>query len=167
MYWSIVYCIATAVLFFLRMINANIANGKKREFEWTDEVIVITGGSSGLGLLIAEVYGMRGVSVAVLDVGDKKQVAEALAKVKEELGTPTVLINNAAVCQGKSILDLSIDEIEETIKTNVLGSFYTVKEVLPGMITEGRGTIVTIGSVLAHIGPKKLCKFLEGCLMNV
>lgn len=177
MYWSIVYTFSMAVLFFVRMINSNIASGKKRDFDWTNEVIVITGGSSGLGMLIAEVYGMRGVSVAVLDVrepeggetmnveyykcdvGDKKQVSETLEKVREELGTPTVLINNAAICQGKSILDLSIDEIEETFRTNVLGCFYTVKELLPGMIKEGRGTIVTIASVLAHIGPKKLCKY--------
>lgn len=36
----------------------------------SDEVIVVTGGASGLGLLVAEVYGMRGASVAVLDVRD-------------------------------------------------------------------------------------------------
>ena len=93
-------------------------------------MVVITGGASGLGLLIAEVYGMRGVTVAVLDVrepeggearnvefykcdvGDRKQV-EAVAKdIERDLGTPTVLINNAAIVNGKKILDLSAEEIE-------------------------------------------------------
>lgn len=92
--------------------------------------MVITGGSSGLGLLIAETYGMRGVSVAVLDVrepeggearnvsfykcdvGDKKQVEAAAKEIERDLGTPTVLINNAAVVHGKGILELGDEEIE-------------------------------------------------------
>lgn len=47
-----------------------IAYGMHREVDLSEEVIVITGGASGLGLLIAEVYGMRGATVAVLDVAD-------------------------------------------------------------------------------------------------
>lgn len=94
--------------------------------------MVITGGASGLGLLIAEVYGMRGVTVAALDVkdnpdggearnvtfykcdvSDKKQVREVAERIEKELGTPTVLINNAAVMWGKSIVDLQEEEIEK------------------------------------------------------
>ena len=92
---------------------------------------MITGGASGLGLLIAEVYGMRGVSVAVLDikeapeggearnvdfykcdVGDLEQVKKVKERIEEELGTPTVVINNAAVMYGKNIMDLESAEIE-------------------------------------------------------
>ena len=92
---------------------------------------MITGGASGLGLLIAEVYGMRGVSVAVLDVkeapegGEARNVAfykcdvgclervkEVREKIEEELGTPTVVINNAAVMYGKNIIDLEPAEID-------------------------------------------------------
>lgn len=92
---------------------------------------MITGGASGLGLLIAEVYGMRGVSVAVLDVndvpeggearnvtfykcdvGDFEQVKKVGERIEEELGAPTVVINNAAVMYGKNIMDLEPTEIE-------------------------------------------------------
>ena len=85
-------------------MNERLAFGKKRAFDWTEEVVVITGGAGGLGLLIAEVYGMRGVSVAVLDtkegpeegearnvyfykcdVGDYKQVEAAAKKIEEEV----------------------------------------------------------------------------------
>lgn len=84
-------------------VNKRIAFGIPREVDMSEEVIVITGGSSGLGLLIAEVYGMRGASVAVLDVkemengeargvsfykcdvSDRQQVAEAARQIEEEV----------------------------------------------------------------------------------
>ena len=56
------------VCWILSAINRRLAFGLPRKVDLSDEVIVITGGASGLGLLIAEVYGMRGASVAVLDV---------------------------------------------------------------------------------------------------
>ena len=171
-------------------------------------MVVITGGASGLGLLIAEVYGMRGVTVAVLDVrepeggearnvefykcdvGDRKQV-EAVAKdIERDLGTPTVLINNAAIVNGKKILDLSAEEIETYVppplsspvsktrsrvkvvwwitnplptsrnfKTNLLSSFYTIKQFLPGMLKLNRGSIITVSSVLSSIAPAQLSDY--------
>jgi NAD(P)-dependent dehydrogenase (short-subunit alcohol dehydrogenase family) len=69
----------------------------------SEEVIVITGGASGLGLLIAEVYGMRGATVAVLDVkelesgeargvsaykcdvGDKEQLARVAVEIERDV----------------------------------------------------------------------------------
>lgn len=56
------------------MLNQRIAYGAPRTVELGDEVVVITGGASGLGLLIAQIYGLRGVSVAVLDVKDVAEV---------------------------------------------------------------------------------------------
>lgn len=129
--YSSIYFVIVTILFFWKFVNKRLAFGKKRGFDWTEEVVVITGGSSGLGLLIAETYGMRGVSVAILDVrepeggearnvsfykcdvGDKKQVAAAAKEIERDLGTPTVLINNAAVVYGKGILELSDEEIEK------------------------------------------------------
>ena len=54
----------------LGIANQRFAYGRPRNVDLSEEVIVVTGGASGLGLLIAEIYGMRGVSVAVLDVKD-------------------------------------------------------------------------------------------------
>lgn len=84
-------------------INDRLGYGRPREVDLSDEVIVITGGASGLGLLIAEVYGMRGATVAVLDVeemengeargvtyykcdvSDKEQVARVAAQIEKEV----------------------------------------------------------------------------------
>ncbi|KAG6025689.1 hypothetical protein E4U41_001474, partial [Claviceps citrina] len=83
-------------------VNQRVAYGPPREVDLGEEVIVVTGGASGLGLLVAEVYGMRGASVAVLDVremengeargvtyyrcdvGDKTRVAEVAAEIERD-----------------------------------------------------------------------------------
>jgi hypothetical protein len=60
-------CVLTAV-FIARGINGRIADGVPRAVDLTCEVVVVTGGASGLGLLIAQNYAMRGAKVAVLDI---------------------------------------------------------------------------------------------------
>ncbi|KAM0251319.1 hypothetical protein ACHAQJ_008213 [Trichoderma viride] len=159
-------------------INQRIAHGPPREVDLSEEVIVVTGGASGLGMLVAEVYGMRGASVAVLDVnkmengeargvtyyncdvGDKAQVAKVAIEIEKDLGTPTVLINNAAIVVGKPLLDLSVEEIESSITTNLLGPFYCLKTFLPAIIRGGRGgTIVNISSVIGHLGAAQLTDY--------
>lgn len=160
------------------VINQRIAHGLPRDVDLSEEVIVITGGASGLGMLVAEVYGMRGASVAVLDVndmengeargvthykcdvGDKKQVAKAAAEIERDLGKPTVLINNAAVVIGKSLLNLSLEEIDTSLATNLLGPFYCLKTFLPAILRGGRGgTIVNISSVIGHLGAAQLTDY--------
>lgn len=184
------------------VINDRIAFGLPREVNLDDEVIVITGGASGLGLLMAEVYGMRGATVAVLDVNDmdstdargvtyyKCDVAdkEQLARVAREierkagfsfpscktlghgkltrlclsvqLGTPTVLINNAAIVIGKRLLDMDMEDIDRSLSTNLLGHFYTLKTFLPYMTRSERGsTIVTVSSVIGHLGAAQLADY--------
>jgi hypothetical protein len=87
----------------LGRVDSRVAYGRPREVDLDEEVIVITGGASGLGLLVAEVYGMRGASVAVLDVreletgeargvsfykcdvADKEALAEAARKIEQDV----------------------------------------------------------------------------------
>ncbi|KAM3520707.1 hypothetical protein NHJ13051_006696 [Beauveria bassiana] len=167
-----------SLLWVASAVNQRIAHGIPRQVDLGDEVIVITGGASGLGMLVAEVYGMRGATVAVLDVNemengeargvtaykcdvsDYKQVAATALKIEQELGTPTVLINNAAIVVGKSLLDLSVDEIDRSLSTNLLGPFYCLKAFLPAIIRSGNGgTIVNISSVIGHLGAAQLSDY--------
>ncbi len=75
-----------------------LAYGIHREVDLSEEVIVVTGGASGLGLLIAEVYGMRGATVAVLDVADELGNPEArgITYYKCDVGDPKRLKEVAA-----------------------------------------------------------------------
>ncbi|KAJ2894283.1 short-chain dehydrogenase reductase [Zalerion maritima] len=175
---SIVYATFISLCWIATTINNRIAYGARREVDLGEEVIVITGGSSGLGLLIAEVYGMRGATVAVLDslemengdargvtfyecdVSDRKQVEKVAQEIEKDLGTPTILINNAAVVNGKLLLQSKIEDIERTINTNILGHFYTLKTFLPPMIRGGNGgTIVTVSSVIGQLGSAQLTDY--------
>ncbi|KAI9746017.1 MAG: hypothetical protein M1818_000698 [Claussenomyces sp. TS43310] len=171
------YASTLTLLYFLSILNKQIAYSKPRKVDLSEEVIVITGGASGLGLLIAEVYGMRGATVAVLDVkelehgeargvtayqcdvGDKSQVMRVAAQIEREIGTPTIIINNAGIVHGKSLLDLSIESIERSISVNLLAHFYTLKAFLPGMLREGHGTIVTVASVIGKVGAANLTDY--------
>lgn len=77
-----------------------------------------------------------------------------------QLGTPTVLINNAAVVVGKKLLDMNVDEVDKSLTTNLLSHFYTIKTFLPGMINnETGGTIVTVSSVIGHLGAAQLSDY--------
>lgn len=61
---------------------------------------------------------------------------------------------------GKSLLNLSIDDIEKSITTNLLGPFYCLKTFLPAIIRGGRGgTIVNISSVIGHLGAAELSDY--------
>jgi NAD(P)-dependent dehydrogenase (short-subunit alcohol dehydrogenase family) len=214
MYWqappmiiSIVWASIVTLVWMAGIINERVAFGTPREVDLSEEVIVITGGASGLGLLIAEVYGMRGATVAVLDVNemengesrgvtyykcdvtDKAQVARVATQIERDvsrnpsftrlypflllgsgsacsptphmqLGTPTVLINNAAVVIGKRLLDMDVAEIEQSIATNLVSHFYTLKTFLPAIArSEVGGTIVTISSVIGHTGAAQLTDY--------
>jgi NADPH:quinone reductase-like Zn-dependent oxidoreductase len=105
MHVALAYASSLTLLFFLNTLNKQIAYSKPRTVDLSEEVIVITGGASGLGLLIAEVYGMRGATVAVLDVqdlesgeargvttykcdvGDNAQVVRVAAQIEKEVST--------------------------------------------------------------------------------
>ncbi|KAK4132976.1 NAD(P)-binding protein [Trichocladium antarcticum] len=185
MYWdappmlvSIAWAALITLLWIAGVINDRLAFGLPRLVDLSEEVIVITGGASGLGLLIAEVYGMRGATVAVLDiedmengeargvtyykcdVTDKEQIAWVAAQVEKDLGTPTVLINNAAIVIGKPLLSLTFPEIERSIATNLLSHFYTLKTFLPAMArSECGGTVVTVSSVIGTTGAAQLTDY--------
>ncbi|KAF4973051.1 hypothetical protein FSARC_549 [Fusarium sarcochroum] len=175
---SIAWATIVTLFWMANVINQRIAHGIPREVDLSEEVIVITGGASGMGLLVAEVYGMRGATVAVLDVndmenteargvtyykcdvGDKDQVAKVAVEIEKDLGTPTVLINNAAIVIGKTLLDLSLDEIDKSLTTNLLGPFYCLKAFLPAIIRGGNGgTIVNISSVIGTVGAAQLTDY--------
>ncbi|KAJ5582151.1 Short-chain dehydrogenase/reductase SDR [Penicillium sp. DV-2018c] len=178
------YAIVLTVFFIARTINQRSADGVPRTVDFDNEVVVITGGASGLGLLIAQMYSMRGASVAVLDikdvaedvrdevfgegvlyiscdVGDRGELEGAKERILRELGTPTIVINCAAArIHGLSLLDLPADAFEKTIRTNLIAAFHLYQVFLPGIIaTETGGTLVTVSSVLGQLAAAGLSDY--------
>ena len=167
----------------LEGVNKRIAYGAPREVDWENELVVITGGIGGLGGCLAEIFALKGVGVAVLDVnldgrglrdreekegityyrcdvGDHKQVEKVWQTVVSELGTPTILVNNAAVVGGKPFLEQNIEDVEITFRVNALSHYNLARLFLQEI--HGRpsgGTLVTVSSVLACLGTSNLSAY--------
>jgi short-subunit dehydrogenase len=71
-----------------------------------------------------------------------------------------VLINNAAIVNGKRLLDMEMAEIEQSLMTNLVSHFYTLKTFIPGIARGGQGgTIVTVSSVIGELGAAQLTDY--------
>lgn len=86
------------------------------------------------------------------DVGDREMVGTTARRVAADVGRVDILVNNAAVISGRRLLDCSDRQIERTMAVNALGSFWTCRAFLPGMIAAGRGHVVTVASTAGLCG---------------
>ncbi|KAI0750965.1 retinal short-chain dehydrogenase/reductase [Daedaleopsis nitida] len=176
-----VYNVAVSVFWFFKWYSRLYRNQGSLLFgparlDWGDELVVVTGGSSGIGELVANTLAVRNVTVVVLDVKpivtenynityyncdvSKWEEVERVAKtIVEELGHPTMLINNAGVVQGKPILDLTAADVEQTFSVNTLAHFWTLKAFLPEMIKQKRGHIINVSSVSGMVGMARMTDY--------
>jgi NAD(P)-dependent dehydrogenase (short-subunit alcohol dehydrogenase family) len=138
-------------------------------------VVVITGGSRGIGKAIIEVLARGGAQVIVLsrtattntdtthsmavDITDAQQVDTAMKNILQTYRKIDVLINNAGVFLDKNLEDVSEQEFTQMMDTNVKGMFLTAKAVIPHMKKRKQGLIINIGSKISHntnVAPKKV-----------
>ena len=143
---------------------------------WSGQTVVVTGGASGLGAALVQKLAGRGAKVASIDVSsacvDHEQVTAytcdisrrddvslTMNKIVEECGQPTMLINNAGVVHGMPLPTLPSESIARTMETNVMGPFWLIKEVLPTMIRNNSGHIVTVSSIMGYAGFAKLTDY--------
>jgi len=101
-----------------------------------------------LSKLVDSVVDFANFQVSVCDISNRSEVEKY---VKGAFGdnAPDVLINSAGVTSFKEALDTDLEETEQIIFTNLLGSIYTIKSVLPAMVKRRSGMIVNINSVAA------------------
>jgi short-subunit dehydrogenase len=130
----------------------------------TNKVVVVTGGSDGLGKTLAETLSTN-YKVVILarskqtlkeiankiecdwfacDVKNPEQVTEVISAIVAKYGKIDVLINNAGVIINGELVDTSYEDIENVITTNTLGSIYVAKAVLEHMKPQKSGLIVNI-----------------------
>ncbi|ODM18246.1 hypothetical protein SI65_06117 [Aspergillus cristatus] len=133
------------------------------------ELVLITGGSSGIGRRIAEDLSERGVKVVIVDIQEpqwnppsniyfyeadvtsSERVKAAAEAIREQHGHPTVLVNNAGVFFNGTILEEPESMIQKSFKVNILAHFLTVKEFLPKMVQQNHGHIITMASMASFI----------------
>lgn len=141
-----------------------INNGVQDHYDWNREVVVLTGGSGGIGQRIAQLLGARGIKVAILDITaptnplpnsvrfyecnitSPPAIAEAAAKICASFGRPTILINNAGILTGKTILGTTEAITRRMFDVNTLAHYWLAQEFLPDMIASNHGMVVTVAS---------------------
>ena len=150
-----------------------------RQFDLTDQVAIITGGSKGLGAAIAAglasagaitVIASRGLAEAQVvaneiaagfgkqslalsvDVDQSTSVEAMVRSVIATFGRIDILINSAGINIRGSIADLTCDQFQQVQRTNVDGTWLCCKAVLPTMKQAGYGRIVNIASTLGVVG---------------
>lgn len=143
----------------------------RARLDWRDAVVVVTGATRGIGRSVTEAVASRGARVGVLartahdvdalvaslppgraagvaaDAGDRESVRAALARLADELGPATVLVNNAGVGLYGPVASLDPADAERLVRSNYLSVVYATCAVLPAMLRRGRGSIVTVGSI--------------------
>ncbi|KAL7004704.1 hypothetical protein EMMF5_005718 [Cystobasidiomycetes sp. EMM_F5] len=101
---------------------------------------------------LAVTTGYNDVCFYKCDIADKAEIRHVAKRVRNEIGSPTMLINNAGIVAGRSLLELSEDEIERTFNVNVLAAFWLIKAFLPKMVEKKHGHIVNVSSLAGNIG---------------
>lgn len=130
------------------------------------KIVVITGGSDGLGKAIAETLapGYKVVIIArdrrklekvakklrckflVCDIVDPEQVRKTVGSIIRKFGRIDCLINNAGVFDQGTLEDSSLEMIRQTVDINIFGTIVMTKAVLPGMKKNKSGLIININS---------------------
>jgi NAD(P)-dependent dehydrogenase (short-subunit alcohol dehydrogenase family) len=132
----------------------------------SNQVALVTGASSGIGLATAELLAANGYTVfgtsrapkeragsihwLTLDVRSDASVEAAARAVLEEAGRIDVLVNNAGYAHYGAIEESSIADIQAQLDTNLYGMVRMIQAVLPTMRAQGSGHIINISSVVGH-----------------
>jgi NAD(P)-dependent dehydrogenase (short-subunit alcohol dehydrogenase family) len=150
-----------------------------------DKIVLITGGSRGLGLILARNFLKEGARVAICgrdeetldraraelekvggevltltcDVRDMVQVEAMVAEVQETWGPVDVLVNNAGVIQTGPLEAMTLEDFQEAVDTHLWGPLYTTLAVLPSMKRRGEGRIVNISSIGGRVSVPHLVPY--------
>ena len=133
------------------------------------KVVLITGGSSGIGKSIGEFLHHKGYLVygtsrnperitnsvfplIALDVRDKVSIQKAVAEIISKTGKLDIVINNAGVGITGPIEEIPTEEIKSNFETNLFGPIEVMKAVLPQMREQKSGLIINITSIAGYMG---------------
>lgn len=85
------------------------------------------------------------------DLSSPASIKDAASQIRSTLGNPTILINNAGVARGKTILDTSERDLNLTFKVNAFAHYYLAQQFLPHMVAHNHGMIVTVASLAGYV----------------
>jgi len=142
-------------------------------YDFRNKSVLITGGSRGLGLVLARALAAEGARLTIVardrveleqaradldargaevlafacDVRDQNDVQRAIERVVARYGSIDVLINNAGVIQAGPVEHMQVSDFEDALNTHLWGPLYTMLAALPHMRSQGGGRVVNISSI--------------------
>jgi NAD(P)-dependent dehydrogenase (short-subunit alcohol dehydrogenase family) len=157
-------------------LASTVWRNRRGSYELTGRTVLITGGSRGLGLVLARLAVAEGARVAICardeqelararqdlltygatekevlalarDLTDAAEVRALVAEVETRLGGIDVLINNAGIILGGPLENMDARDFEDSMNTHFWAPFHAMQAVLPGMRQRGEGRIVNISSL--------------------
>lgn len=146
---------------------------RSRAIEFRDRVVLITGGSRGLGFVLARRLAAEGARIALLarteddlesaaaklreegadvftvtcDVGIREQATDAVRHVVEHFGQLDVLINNAGIIQVGPVQNMVYEDFQHAMAVHFWGPLHTMLAAVPHLSAGGKGRIVNISSI--------------------
>jgi NAD(P)-dependent dehydrogenase (short-subunit alcohol dehydrogenase family) len=164
---------------------AQYALRSRRTIDLAGKTVVVTGGSRGLGLVLArglidrgarvaicardateldrartELVAMGGdVFAAICDVTDRDDVLRFIASVEDDFGSIDVLVNNAGIIQVGPLESMVEDDFDRALAVNLKGPMHAMMAVLPGMRHRKAGRIVNIASLGGKVAVPHLAAY--------
>lgn len=136
-----------------------------------NEVVVVTGASSGIGKVTADLLHEKGYKIygtsrtwsekpveketsyyqIKMDVNDDQSVKKCIETILEKEQTIDVLVNNAGYGYVSSLMFGTVEDAKNQFETNFFGAVRVIEQIIPGMIKQKNGKIITIGSIGGRI----------------
>ena len=118
-------------------------------------LVVVTGGTRGIGAAVAKRFTDQGDRVVALGRADCDVTDEAaVANVFASLGEVDVLVNNAGVSSSAPLAKTSLADWQNQLSVNATGAFLCTRAVLPGMLERNNGRVVTVASTAGKVGQR-------------
>lgn len=153
--------------------------GKLQGGRLQGKTAIITGAASGIGAATARLFSAEGARVVIadidlagaeqlereigvtalacyLDVTDVDTWQHCVAECETHFGSPAILVNNAGVGTGGSVVDEPVDGHYRTLDVNVSGVWLGMRAVIPAMVQLGSGSIINISSIDGLVGVAQL-----------
>jgi short-subunit dehydrogenase len=142
-----------------------------------NELVLVTGGSGGIGQHIVEHLACKEARVQILDVKkptfelptgvafyqtditSTEDISRVASDIRRSYGDPTILVNAAGIFHCGPLLEKSEQQVRETFEVNTVSHFLLIKEFLPSMIKLNRGHIITVASMASFVAVSEMIDY--------
>jgi gluconate 5-dehydrogenase len=147
-------------------------------FSLKGKTALITGGTHGLGMAVANGLGAVGAKLVInghtaskmevaldiyhkngleakgylFDVSNETEVTDNISKIEKEVGPIDILVNNAAIIKRVPLEEMSVSDFTEVINIDLIAPFIMSKHIVKGMIGRGHGKIINMCSMMSELG---------------